>query len=516
MADPTPAANVPEPAAKPPAASGARRQRTAEQTAGTVSSLLAVVIVVLVNYLAFRHYDRLDWTSQGMFTLSDKSKKVLHGLQHDLDVYLFLSQGEESFAATDELMKRYQAVSSRLKVHYVDPNRQPEQFAILQQRFGVMQGQTETGESMADVAAVVALGDKNWHVDRDDLVGYEMGGEDGQTEQVSVKAEQALTGAIVQVTSGRATKVCVTKGHGEWTLEESGDRSLASLKFGLRHDNIQWEAFETLGKKEVPKGCDAVMVIGPSQPFAESEAKLLIDYVHAGGNALLALGPVLEHDEILSSGFESALAGVGVRLDRTLAVELDPAHLISPTPVEFLVTEFGAHPTTALLKDRGRVVVGPARSLSVTAPSERVTVLLRTSDKAFCATDISRIAQPGTEPAKGPTDVAGPLDLALAVNLGADPGTKKPGGRLIVVGDGDWLSPRSLEPREVQNYYLASSWTGWLTQRDALIEIPPKKMKGGSIVFSQEQLGDLLIRVGVLLPLAALFFGVVVWLNRRA
>jgi hypothetical protein len=238
--------------------------------------------------------------------------------------------------------------------------------------------------------------------------------------------------------------------------------------------------------------------------------------VHAGGNALLALGPVLEHDEILSSGFEQALAGIGVRLDRSLAVELDPARLVSPTPVEFLVTEFGDHAATALLKGRGRVVVGPARSLSVTAPNERISVLLRTSDKAFGATDISRIAQPGAEPTRGPTDVAGPLDLALAVNLGSDPENKKPGGRLIVVGDGDWLSPRSLEPREVQNYYLASSWTGWLTQREALIEIPAKKIKGGSIVFSQEQLGDLLFRVGVLLPLAALFFGVVVWLNRRA
>ena len=81
---------------------------------------------------------------------------------------------------------------------------------------------------------------------------------------------------------------------------------------------------------------------------------------------------------------------------------------------------------------------------------------------------------------------------------------------------GDWLAAQALDSPDIQNSYLASSWTGWLTQREALIEIPPKKIKGGSIVFSQEQLGDLLIRVGVLLPLAALFFGVVVWLNRRA
>ena len=32
----------------------------------------------------------------------------------------------------------------------------------------------------------------------------------GQTPKVNIKTEQALTGALVQVTSGRATKVCVS------------------------------------------------------------------------------------------------------------------------------------------------------------------------------------------------------------------------------------------------------------------------------------------------------------------
>ena len=66
MADePTP---VPSPSRsddQPSKATGARKQRTAEQTAGTISTLLAVAIVLLGNYLAFRHYDRLDWTSKG-------------------------------------------------------------------------------------------------------------------------------------------------------------------------------------------------------------------------------------------------------------------------------------------------------------------------------------------------------------------------------------------------------------------------------------------------------------------
>ena len=469
----------------------------------------------MVNYLAFRHYARHDWTTQGMFTLSAKTNNVLSGLKEDIDVYLFMSQGEPSYDHTDELLDRYVAVTPHVKVHNVDPERESGEFKVLSQRFGIMEGQTMTGETRADVAAVVARGDKRWHVNREDLVGMGMG-LDGEKEEVAVKAEQALTGAIVQVTSGRATKVCVTKGHGEWSLDESAERSLTSLKEGLRHDNLEWEGLDTLGKKEIPKGCDAVLVLGPARAFSETEAKLVIDYVHAGGNALLALDPTIEQDQIQPTGFEAALASVGVRLDASLAVELDPDHLLSPNTVEFVVTGFGDHETTRVLKDRARVFVAMARSLSVTQQSERIEGLLRTSAKAFGATDMKAVMAGDKEPAKGPADIAGPLDLALAVSLSPETIEKPKGGRMVVVGDSDFLAAPALESPDLANFHLASAWIGWITQRQALIEIPPKKVKGGSVMFTQEDLGALLFRVGVLMPASALLLGVAVWLNRRA
>ncbi|MFI5307969.1 MAG: GldG family protein [Polyangiales bacterium] len=488
-----------------------------EQVVVSASSLLVLAIVLMLNYLAFRHYKRLDWTSAGIFTLSAKSLKVLHDLDRDVDVYLFLSQGEASFENSDELIKRYKAASSHVKTHYVDPDRNPSEFKLLAQRFGVLQGATATGESRADVAAVVVRGDKSWHVNREDLVGWETGGQQDEEVQLNVKAEQALTGAVVQVVSGRATKVCVTKGHGEWSLDESDERTLSGLKTELRHDNIEWEAFETLGKKEVPKSCDALFVIGPQRAFADAEAKLVLDYVAHGGNALLTLDPVIDHDEIQPSGFEQPLQALGVRLDRSLAVELDQERLISPNTVEFMVTAFGDHPTTRPLKDGGRVVVALARSLSVTEHSDKVEVLMRTSDQAFGATDISHVMSGQTAPAKGPSDIAGPLDLAMAVRTKDEADGKKPlGGRLIIAGDSDFLQPALLEARQFTNAFLASAWTGFLTQREALIEIAPKRVKGGSVVFTQETLWALLFRVGVLLPGAALLLGVAVYFNRRS
>ncbi len=496
---------------------GGRRRRTVEQVATSASSLLAFAIVLMVNYLAFRHYARVDWTSQGMFTLSPKSKQVLRDLDKDIDLYLFMSRAEPNFGHTEELLQRYKAASSRLKIHFVDPDRQPSEFKVLAQRLGVQGGVTGSGDVVADVAAVVARGDKNWHVSREDLVGWEGGGGE-DSAAISVKAEQALTGAIVQVVSGSPTKVCVTTGHGEWSLDENDERSLASLKLGLRHDNLEWEAFDTLGKKEVPKGCNALYVIGPTRAFSEPEAKLILDYVHAGGNALLALDPVIEHDQIEPTGFENPLKAIGVRLDNDLVLEMSEEHRGSPSPVEFFVTEFGDHDTVRALKGRARVGVALARGLSVLDKTDKVEPLMRTSGKGFGATDLTRIMNSDTAPERGPADIAGPIDLAYAVRVQAAPDElhPKPGGRLVIVGDSDFLQPPLLEANELANFHLASAWTGWLTARKALIEIPPKKVKDGAIVFTQDDLAALLFRVVVLLPGAVLLFGVAVWFNRRA
>ena len=85
-------------------------------------------------------------------------------------------------------------------------------------------------------------------------------------------------------------------------------------------------------------------------------------------------------------------------------------------------------------------------------------------------------------PERGPGDLRRP-DRSRARGAaagGAGRDAPKPGGRLVIVGDSDFLQPALLEANELANFHLASAWTGWLTQRKALIEIPPKKVKDGS------------------------------------
>lgn len=506
----------------PPAAERASSSDRRRVLDGASAALL-IAIVVMVNYLAYRHYDRLDLTSVGMFTLSPKSVEVVRGLSSDVDIYLFLSQGEPAFERTDELLKRYRAISERVHVHYVDPDREPAEFKVLAQRFGVLAGVLETGEARADVAAIVAIGDKNWHVSREDMVGFDFAVPGQKQETVKAQAEMALTGAIVQVTSGRATHVCVTQGHGEWSLGPAGERSLQSLQQGLHHDNIEWEPLATLGLDAIPDTCDAVFVVSPVQAFSAPEAELLGSYLQGGGNLLMALDPVIELDQIKPTGLEGMLQQQGIRLDRALVIEMSQDHLLTPNPIEFVVTAFNAHETTIGLQGRARVFMALARPVSPDGSRDSVTTLLRTSDQAFGETQLAQVVG-GQEPTRGADDLAGPVSLAVAAHVGQggagdgeDEGAEDaPGGRLIVVGDADFLEGQLIEAPELANFHLAASWTGWLTQRKALIAIPPKPVKGGAIMLTQDDLQALFLRVAVLLPAAALFAGIAAWLTRRA
>ena len=508
--------------AKEPTQVSGKQRRSNEQIIAVASVVLLAAIVLMLNFVAFRRYERWDLTSVGMFTLSPKSKEVLRELGDDVDIYLFLSRGEPSFDQIDEILKRVQARSSYAHVHYVDPEREEAEFRLLAQKFGILAAVSESGEVMADVAAVVARGDKHWDISRDDLIGFDLGPGQGQDEiSLDTRAEQALLGALVQVSSGRATKLCLTEGHGEWGVKEDDERALSTFKFHLRHDNIEWESFETLGKTEVPEGCDAILVMGPTRAFAPAEAKLLADYVSHGGNLLLALDPIIEHDQIEPSGFEATLEQYGIRLDADVVLEGSPEHLLSDNMAEFVVTDFNEHAITRNLQGRGRVFTVLARSVTPTGGNEHVTTLLRTSDKGFGATNLGALAA-GQQPERGPSDIEGPVSLAVAVRVAQvgesqdEEASEKTGGRLVVVGDTDFLQGPLLETPELANLDFASAAMGYLTQRKALIEIAPKKIKGGALVLSQDDLMALFFRVVVLLPAAALLLGVGVWMSRRA
>ena len=84
------------------------------------SALLVLALVVIVNYLGFRHYQRWDWTRTHLYTLSEKSLSILQKLDREVSVIVFMDDQSPVFQPTLELLSRYAAASPKIHVSVVD------------------------------------------------------------------------------------------------------------------------------------------------------------------------------------------------------------------------------------------------------------------------------------------------------------------------------------------------------------------------------------------------------------
>ncbi|MGB5548342.1 MAG: Gldg family protein, partial [Polyangiales bacterium] len=194
-----------------------------------LTAVLGLLVVVLVNYISSRHYKRWDWTSHGLFTLSVRSQQALKELDKDVEVYVFLGRDEQDFADVETLLEEYKAVTDRISVEWVDPDRDRARYQALADKFGI-DSWLAGDVTLSQVPVVVTSGERKWKVERHQLIVEDFETfEDADGHKLDLQSERALTGAILEVTTGEPNKVCVAAGHGEWEIGAYGERSFDAV-----------------------------------------------------------------------------------------------------------------------------------------------------------------------------------------------------------------------------------------------------------------------------------------------
>lgn len=491
----------------------ARKSAGAATTANAVAvGALLVVVIAMGNYLAYRHYARWDWTSSGAFTLSGRTNEVLGRLSQNVEVILMLPHNDSNAQEIRDLMERYRAKTSRLTLREVDPQRQQAQHLSIAHQYEIPE--TELG----GIVAIVVAGERHWNINAEDILTLDAESldRDDQDFTAQVKSEEALTGAILQVTSGRETKVCATRGHGEWSLEGDAERSLRELADRLGRANVRVAELTTQGLTTIPADCDAVFIIGPDHAFSEAEGNALLTYVRGGGNVFAALEPVIGRERIEPTGLEHLAAELGADIDANIILETDRQFLLAEgQPAAFVVAEYAEHATTSVLHR------APSPSAFILSRSIRkhgdshAVELIHASPGAYGETSVTEIGG-DVPPIRNGDDLAGPLSLAVAMDL-ADPAHPNAHhGKAIFVGSTQWMRGQFIDEAQLANTDLVSAWSGWLTQRAALISIAPRRVHVRSVMMSPEDLDGLLFRVLVLMPAAAMLLGFAVYWSRRS
>ena len=439
-----------------------------------LTAILGLVVVVLVNYLSSRHYRRWDWTSEGLFTLSDRSQQVLRELDDEVQIYVFLGRDEQDFADVETLLEEYVAVTERIAVEWVDPDRDRARYQALADKFGI-DSWLAGDVTLSQVPVVVTSGERKWKVERHQLIVEDFDSfDDADGHKLDLQSERALTGAILEVTSGTPTRVCLSAGHGEWETGTYGDRSFDAVARELEWEKIQVEPFE-IRKDDVPEGCDALFVVSPQRLFSDDEVAIIDRYIAAGGNVLLALDPVLKNEALAPTGFEKSLETRGILLGRDLVIEHDAAQQLPGNPGDlFLATHLGTHRLVDGIRKRGGgLLIAVARSVRTTEGSD-TEVLFQTSPQAVAESNLERALNPDkqgepTPPSAVPLAVVWEYVPPLGDNLKPVESEGPEPGRLLVAGDAVCMITELVETDQQSNNDFDTATGRCHTQQDDLI-----------------------------------------------
>jgi len=446
----------------------------ARQTKYTAYVFFYIVIIIAVlgaaNWLANRHNKSYDSTANKAFSLSDQTIKVVKNLKQDVTITDFDKTSE--FTKAKDLLDRYDNLSSKLKIVYIDPDKKPQ----IAKAEGIRTYGTVT----------VQVGPKK--------------------EEAKSLTEEEVTGALVRALKGGDRTVCWVSGSGEHGFDDSDPAGYSQFKALLEKNNYKTRKLSLLEKPEVPKDCTILVVGGPKTDYTDTEVKALNTYVDGGGRALIMIDPPLQvgkEDIGDNTALAKLLEGWGVTPDKDLVLDTSGVgQLVGLSGGVPLVTAYQSHPIVREMKELA-TAFPLSRSLEVKS-ADKVTPekLFETSDNAY-ATENLKSAEIRINPAK---DKKGPFALAAA-------GTYNNSGRFVVVGSSSWVANNIL--RFNGNRDLAMNMMNWLSSDEDLISIRPKEPTDRRLTLNRRQMSTIFYSSVLAIPLLVILTGLSVWWKRR-
>jgi len=437
--------------------------------------LVVLTAVVIVNFLANRYNKSYDATSNKRYSLSDQTAKIVKGLKQDATITYF--DQSTRFKHAKNLLTKYKNLSPKIRVDYVDPDKNPQQA----REAGIKNYGT----------AVVQIGMKK--------------------EEAKSMTEEGITGAIIRDLKNNTRTVCFVAGSGEHQIDDSERGGFSRFKELLGKDNYEAKSIDLLQKAEVPADCTVLVAAGPTRDYEQPEVDAIKKYVEDGGRALFMLDAPLKigRAEIADNDvLGNLLQSWGVTLDKNVILDMNPiGQLAGLGPQVALVTTYGSQPIANGLNGTP-TGIPPSRSIEI-KNGDKTTV-----EKMFDSSGTSLAASNLSSPAvdvNDPKNKKGPLTLAAAGTYNT--GKQDSQGRFVVVGSSSWAANSFL--RFNGNSDLALNTIDWLSSDEDLISIRPKRPEDRRIMMTRAQINWMRITSQFLLPLVVVIAGVSVWWKRR-
>jgi ABC-type uncharacterized transport system involved in gliding motility auxiliary subunit len=446
-------------------------QKILERANLVLYTAAVVAIVALANWFVDRHNRRWDLTPDQTYSLSPQTTKLLKELKRDLTIYAF--DQERRPRGRRDLLDNYSALTPRVTLRYVDPDRQPS----LARQFGIRNYGT----------IVVAAGDRHF--------------------EAQSATEEGVTNAIVRVLKGQKT-IYFVQGHGEKDLDSSERAGYDRIKKQIENENYQVKTLVLLQKMEIPADCALLVIAGPRNDYLPPEVETIRKYLTGGGRAMFLLDPAVD-----LTNLAKLLAEWNVTARNDLVIDENPvAQLFGTRPEMPLVIKYGSSPivqplarTATLFPLTRSFEVGKDYKTGVSTDS-----LCETTADSFGVADFSpTMREIKFRPNK---DFKGPLTVAVAASMTGQ-GEKTTEGRFVAVGTSSLAANAYLGFQGNRDLFM--NMVNWLSAEEDLISIRPKTPESQQLNMNARQMQRVLY-LGVLgLPILIIALGTTVWWRRR-
>ncbi|MCH5268258.1 MAG: GldG family protein [Lachnospiraceae bacterium] len=452
----------------------------------TVVTVLVVALVVVLNLVVSKLDLSTDLSKGNLFTLSKETKKILKDNKKDITLYYMVSDGSEN-EYIENVLSQYAKQSKYISMEKIDP--------IVKPAFA---SQYDITEDISPNDCLVVLEDT-------ETAKYVSGSEMYYTEQdpntgsvnYYLDVEGQITSAIQNVLSGSITKMYVVNGHSELPLAETMSKAFDKM-------NIEMEDLELLTAEKIPEDCDILMMNGPVTDITDNEKKVLLEYLQAGGDAVINLEYTTEE----TPNLQEVLEYYGIRSTQGVICETSGKYYYYPN---YVVPEMGSGAFELFSDVQGYFIMPNAVGLNIMSEirsSLSLQELLATSDSSYLKVDPS---SGSSEKESG--DVDGPFSVGIYAteNLEEDAQTK-----LIVYASSDTFDESYVATSQLENgNLLKAAVSSMLTVDTEKVAIDAKSMDYSYINMTPAlQLVWAAVLI-ILLPLSCLAVGFVIWLMRR-
>lgn len=326
-----------------------------------IGLLAGIAIVVLVNVIGQRIYERFDLTSDKRYSLSEKSQALLEEVDDIVYVRVYLDGDlppnyQKLKDATKDMLDEFRAINPNINYEFINPNEDPDE----SERRKIYQKLTKEGLEFTSIkyrdgdkdaerilfpGAIMSYRGKQRPIQ---LLKGIMGAPEEYVINSSIQQiEYELASSLEKLRKQKDALVGFIEGHGEYDELE-----VADFAYSLE-ENFEVKRLQINGQLKALKGYDAIVIAGPDSSFSEKDKYVIDQFVMKGGKVLWLIdGAWASMDSLQSKNItvsipksvnlEDQLFKYGVRLNTNLLLDLQAL------PIPVVTGQIGNQPKQEL------------------------------------------------------------------------------------------------------------------------------------------------------------------------